>query len=172
MCSRGRTSPLAILTVVLLSAGPLGCAEATRIQTYPSGSLVTVNGRQIGPGPVTFRVSRYDVPADGVFRYRVEHDGYRPAEGEFRTEPAKGRITGTVFTLGLLMLLKSPYAPPDKLDVVLEPVTPPVSQQPSQHSGNNSDPAARLRRLEDLHDQGAISDDEYRRERGKVLHGL
>jgi hypothetical protein len=144
-----------------------GCAETTMIRTYPPGSAVVVNGDPIGSGPVEFRVPRTQIPAGGLFHYRVEHEGYRAADGEFRTTPAAGRIAGGIFTIGILFLFKNPTTIPGQIDIVLEPIaTTPGTRQPS------IDVSSRLRRLERLFEQGAITEDEYKRERSKLLNGL
>lgn len=154
------------LVFVASLATATGCAETTRIKTYPPGAAVTVNGRPVGTSPVVYQVPRSQFPDDGVFHYHVEREGYRPAEGEFRSISAGGRIAGGIFTLGILFLFRGATTLPDGVDVVLEPVGAPVAAQAS------SDAAVRLRRLENLLEQGVIQDDEYRRERGKILHGL
>ncbi len=143
-----------------------GCAETTAIRTYPTGTSIVVNGLLIGTGPLEYRISRTQIPTGGIFHYRAERAGYRPVEGEFRTRVAGGRVAGSIFTLGILLLFKSPSALPERVDIVLEPETPSPATLPA------TDPGARLKRLERLRDQGVISDEEYRRERSKLLHVL
>jgi hypothetical protein len=156
---------LTALIVVGAFFGVAGCAETTTIRTYPPGATVAVNGQPIGTGPIEFSVPRTQIPAGGVFHYQAERQGYRPAEGDFRTSPAKGRITGGIFTLGILFLFKNPTTLPEEIHVVLEPTNAPGTKAAA-------DPAARLNRLEKLFEQGTITEEEYKRERYKVLHSL
>ncbi len=152
-----------VAVIVMANAG---CAERTLFKTYPPGASVTVNDRPAGTSPVVVRVPRAELSAGGVFRYHVEHEGYRPADGEFRSIPAPGRVVAGVFTLGIYSLFRGGTTLPEGVDVVLEPVKESGGARPSD------DAAKRLKRLEDLREQGAIEDDEYRRERNKVLRGL
>jgi hypothetical protein len=155
---------------IVMSAGiaavSSGCAEKTLFKTYPPGANVTVNGRSVGTSPVVVRVPRSEFSGDGVFRYHVEREGYRPTDGEFMSIPAPGRVVAGVFTLGIFSLFRGGTTLPEGVDVVLEPLNGPAGHPPKD------DTARRLRRLEDLHDQGSIDEDEYRRERAKILRGL
>ena len=146
-----------------------GCAETTVIRAYPPGTKVVVNGQVAGIGPtIDYSVPRSEMPSDGVFHYRAEREGYRPADGEFRTHIGNGRVVGTIFTLGVLFLFKSPATLPEEVAIVLDPVAPNAGVK----GASSDDPTAQLKHLEELFNQGVITDEEYRRERYKVLHSL
>lgn len=97
------TRTAAIAGILLLT----GCAEGVRVQSYPSGAALSVNGRLIGETPTVAWVSRAEWTGRGI-PYRAEKDGYEPAEGTFDVCVSGGRVTGGLFTLGFSLLFKPP----------------------------------------------------------------
>jgi hypothetical protein len=160
--SRKTGSLLAISTALLL----LGCSENTVIHTNPEGAKVYINGEFIGVSPVKYEIPDSQLPS--VFRYRLEHQGYVSQEGEFHTKVSGGRVTGTIFTLGILGLFKSPSALDNEYRFALEPIESTSSSAPTQ-----SDAAKRkLEELKQLRDRGILTEDEYQRKRADVIKGL
>jgi len=137
---RSRTVAASVVAGMLIVSG---CAPRTTIRTSPPGARVIVDDRVVGTSPVTIGVdpSRAATP----LRYRLELNGYQPLEGELRPSPAQHEYS-----------------------FVLQP----LSRGASTADGGGTDGdsiAARLRRLEILHDRGDITDEEYRVVRGKLL---
>ncbi len=161
-----RSTSTRVITICVLSLAAQGCAESVLIRAYPADARIAVNGQRLGTSPATYTVPRGSGPRDGNFRYHVEREGFQPQDGSFTFKPAGGRITGGIFTLGILFLFKSPLALPDEIEVVLEPneTSPLQETRPS--------PAQQLRHLDDLLDRGTITEEEFKRQRNKILHNL
>lgn len=166
----GRVSALTMLrtriVVALALVSSIGCYENTTIRSFPSGAVLTVNGQPAGTTPVAFQVPSRRLSADSVFRYRIEREGYRPAEGEFGTIVSTARIVGSMFSLGVSYLFRGVRVLPDSIGVDLEPLNTATQGRPS------GDASARLHQVEDLFERGAITEEEYQRERARILRGL
>jgi hypothetical protein len=97
---------------------------------------------------------------------RVEHPGYESAEGVIKKETCPGRVVGTVFTLGILRLFRDTTCFSAMQDFALK-------ELPGERGPDASNPApsveTRLQRLDRLHEQGVISDEELRRHREAIL---
>jgi len=160
-----------LLVLVAFTVAPVlqGCVESTHIRAYPPDAQIAVNGQALGTSPVVYSVPRGRWPKDGYFHYHVERAGYHPQDGTFTSKPAAGRITGGIFTLGLLFLIKSPTALPEEIEVILQPV---ATTAPAASEYNPSVPAEQIRRLEELLDRGAITEEEFKRQRNKILRNL
>jgi len=160
-----------LLVLVVFTVAPVlqGCAESVHIRAYPPDAQIAVNGQALGTSPVHYSVPRERWPKDGYFHYHVERAGYRPQDGSFTSKPAGGRITGGIFTLGLLFLFKSPAALPEEIEVILQPV---AATAATASESSPSLPAQQIRRLEELLDQGAITEEEFKRQRNKILRNL
>lgn len=155
-----RLGPLLALVLTL------GCIETTSFRSVPSGAAISVNGQPIGVSPATFQVPSTRLSANTAFQYRVEREGYRPAEGEFRSLTSSGRVVASVFTFGVMSIFRGTQILPDAIDVELQPLWASREPRPAQSV------AVRLQRLEELFEQGSITDEEYRRERERILHEL
>lgn len=155
-----------VVLSLALTLSVTGCFENTTIRSFPSGAAVTMNGQPAGTTPLQFQVPSSRLSESSVFRYRIEREGYRPAEGEFRTIVSTARIVGSIFSLGVSYLFKGVRVLPDSIGVDLEPLS---ATAPGRPSGETS---ARLQQLEDLFERGAITEEEYQRERARMLRGL
>ena len=155
-----RVSPRRPVLLVVLAV-ITGCAERTLVRSIPSGAHVYWDDRLVGTTPTWFRVTRAEWRDD--FALRLERDGYQPARVTVPTHVAKGRVTGGIFTLGLLWIVKRPTTLPERVDVELtpEPGAAPVAKPPPAED--------RLRVLQRLRDQGLISEEEFRGRRGEIL---
>ena len=155
-------APLWMAIAAIALAG--GCTEATSIRTYPPGAQVTIDEKPIGVSPTVFRVPSHDVA--GTYKYRIDHDGYLPAEGELRTRVSTGRIVGAVFTTCITCIFRGFRTLPDNLEVELKPLNSGLTA-PGGNAGSTAD---RLRRIQDLYDQGLMTEQEYKRYRSQLLH--
>ncbi len=140
-----------------------GCSEITTINTNPPGARVTVNGRMIGMTPLTYEVSRSEWPANNRFRYTMELRGFETKEGEFQGRVTPGRVIGSILTTAGLSLIGGAMTLPE-VEVDLQPIGT------SEATGQAKPPVAeRLQHVNDLYDQGLISDQERRRLRSEIL---
>ncbi len=148
------------LCVLLLS----GCAEYMAFRSHPPGALVTVTDldehQQSCTTPCELKISRGNVRSN-FYRYRAELKGYRPEEGDIHTRVAPGRIVGIVLTAGLTAVLRGPSYFADN-DIRLKPIKP-------TGTTGTGDTAERLRKVDKLYDEGAITEREHRRLRAEVL---
>jgi hypothetical protein len=156
-----------ILLLLPWVAGAIGCSEPIYIRSTPPGAKVTINNQVVGVTPVLHEVKRSEWPADNRFKYRVELEGYRPEEGEFRGQVSPGTIvTSILTTAGISLLFTGAMTLPSALDVDLEPTAPAAPTAATLPA------AERLRRVEDLFQQGLISRREHERLRREILDEL
>src|SRR6266481_4489090 len=142
----------AVLLVSLLGA-IAGCSEQTRIITNPPGAKVTVNGRLIGVSPCILTVRRDDWPEENRFVYVIERDGFATKRGEFRGVVTPGHIIGAVtLTAGLSLIWQGVYALP-RVEVDLEHLGTATAA-----TGSTATTKERLQRIDDLFDQGLITE--------------
>lgn len=150
------------------------CTEAARVTTTPPGARLYVNGEFVGITPTVYRVARSKWPE--VFTYRFDLEGFHSREGELRTMLYRGRLVGSVFSLGILALLRRPVSLVDPQVFVLEPVAtgnPPVPLLPRGDSPRReSTLEERLRRLRQARDEGRLSPAEYERQSDEILEDL
>ncbi len=160
---------LALTALGALAAAISGCAQATMIRSFPAGARVSYRGNAIGLTPTVFTLPPSE-SGDSV-TLRLEHDGYRPEDVTIAKEVSPARITGGIFTLGLLWLVKPPRTLPDPVLVTLNPLpSVALGSSPAAVPPPIDDPVeARLRKAKDLYDRGLISGEEYRRYRAGVL---
>ena len=151
------------------AAGFVACAEHTVIRSSPPGAQVYVNDQLIGVSPAVVEVPRSEL--DSPHHYRVVLDGYTPAEGRLKRRFPVGRLFGAIFTTGILYIFRSPMTLASPVDVVLHSEASDVQATGSRDPGTVA-PADRLRRLQDLYEQGVITDQEYRRRRAEIIKGL
>lgn len=99
--SRGFRSAALVASLALA-----GCAESIYLSSRPQGANVSINGEPVGRTPLTYSVR----PSDWhpPYKYRVEREGYAPAEGTLATGLSEGRVIGGIFTLGLSLFFKQP----------------------------------------------------------------
>ncbi len=157
-----RPNRRAFAAMLLLATS--GCSEETLVRSTPPGATVFWGDRLVGRTPTEFVVKRAEWRDD--FELRLEREGYQPTLITVPTHIAGGRVTGGIFTLGLLWLVKRPTTLPDRVDVELtpEPVARPAMRAPSTED--------RLRVLQRLLDQGLIGEEEFRSRRAEVLNDL
>jgi hypothetical protein len=153
------------LVALLISLVAAGCTQSTLFRSDPPGARISVNGQFVGITPAHYEMAEWDVPR--VIHYRVERGAYLPQEGELRAQFSVGRLVGAIFTVGLLYAARGPYVYKEAYDFALAPVgdSRDVEKEPLRID-------ERLRRLQDLFNQGLISEQEYQQQRAAILHGL
>ena len=92
----------ALLAVLLC-----GCSESVRLKSSPPGASIYINEKALGDTPVTF-TTEPGASMRRPWRYRLEYKGTPVSSGEIETRVSQGRLWGTVFTAGILMLFRSP----------------------------------------------------------------
>jgi hypothetical protein len=150
-----------ILAIAHLS----GCASETVIRTVPAGADVFVNGQTVGPSPATYRIA--DDAWHPPYKYHVALEGYLPADGEFVPFPAVGRIIGAVFTLGIVAAFRPMYELEDSYLISLTPDPAASHAKPAPDRGTSLE--EKLTELKQLHDEDKISDDDFRRQKARLL---
>lgn len=153
------------LLLCLLAAVLAGCTQTTRFRSDPPGARVSIDGAFTGITPARYDMPEHPLPT--VLRYRIERGGYLPQEGEIRPDFGGARFVGALFTVGLVYVFRNPYIYRETYDFALSPLDNPrdIQAEPLRID-------ERLRRLKDLLNQGLISEEEYQRQRGAILHGL
>jgi hypothetical protein len=159
------------LTAFVLALLCAGCSESTKIRTYPPNAKVTVNDVLIGVSPVEYSVPSWSMGGK-VFAYRIEHDGYLPTAGRLKTRVAPGRIVAAVSTACITCLFHGFKEFEDQTNVELIPIGGQVSEVSGQKASEapGRTVADRLRRIQDLYDQGLMTEQEYKRYRSEILH--
>ncbi len=99
---RSYAGHFALLAVLLC-----GCSESVRLKSSPPGASIYINEKAVGDTPVTFTTNP-GANMHGPWQYRLEYKGTPVGSGEIETRVSRGRVTGTVFTAGILMLFRSP----------------------------------------------------------------
>jgi len=136
-----------LLLVALVMAA---CSEKTQIYTDPAAANVQINGRDLGPAPVELRVKSWSVRPNS-YRYHVEKPGYVAQDGYIQPHLSIGRIVVAAASWCFTCSFHGFFEFDDETEIVLQPEPPPSAEDPI---------VTRLRRLQELHDQGLISDDE------------
>ena len=113
---------VSLLLVLVLVVVASGCSEHLYLQSRPSGAKLWIDGVEVGITPFDYK-SRSPQP----LVYRMEKAGYPPVEGEVTTATAGGRVTGAIFTLGILAIVRPMrYFVPYEVDAYLGPDQPPT----------------------------------------------
>lgn len=156
--------------ILLLSAGSIlisSCASTTLIQSTPSGAKVYLNGEPVGTTPYSHRDTKIVGTTTSV---KLEKDGYESLNSSFSRdeEVDVGAVVGGFFVwIPFLWTMK--YKPTHSYD--LTPIsgsevktlkTPPVQT-------NNKSKAERLREFKQLLDEKVITQEEYEKEKKKIL---
>jgi hypothetical protein len=183
--------PSRLVLVALLGTFGMGCAEHVVIRSYPGGAKALVDGHVIGTTPATTSIPRGAVGHPHT--WRVEYRNCDFAEGQLQTGIAGGRITGYIFTAGILALFRGPYyypevdailtggdcegpaqarAPTPQPGILIQNVVGERNQAivPGQDSSKTQRLAERLTTLRDLYNRKLISQDVYEQEMQKALN--
>ena len=153
---RTRCGSVALLLVAALLGG---CSESVMIRSGPSGANVFVNDKPVGKTPVEYSIPKGDL--GNPYQVRIEKTGYEPVVTNLSTRIAGGRVTGAVFTLGILAMFRSMYYI-QPVFAQLQPLTSPQEDRDRQLGES-------LRNLRELYESGKISDEEFQRRQGELL---
>lgn len=154
------------LVGLLVGVSISGCMTSTQIRTVPPGASVYVNDQLVGTSPVT-----YSVPDDTwrpPYRLRAELAGYQPVQAELQPVTATGRITGAIFTLGIVAAVRPMSTFADNYTFTL------VRDPDQGHADSRSSAAGRsmegdLTELKRLFDDGTLSPKEYQDAKDRLL---
>ncbi len=142
------------------------CASTTMIQSNPSGAKLFLNGEYAGETPYTYRDTKIVGTTTTVL---LEKDGYKTFNGRFsRNEKADvGAIIGGFFLLvPFLWIMK--YEPSRTYELMSISDTPKIETK-SKETHTTKSTAGQLRELKKLLDEGVITQEEFNKEKGKIL---
>lgn len=157
------------LTSLILAGSLLfaSCASSTMIQSNPSGAKVYLNGEAVGTTPYTYTDTKIVGSTTSV---KLEKEGYETLNTSFsRSEQADvGAIIGGIFVL-VPFLWTMKYNPSRTYELI------PLSgnQQPKAKvqapQNQNKSKAERLVELKELLDKKVITQEEFEKEKKKIL---
>ena len=159
-----RAAQLVVCCLVLA-----GCTESAMVRSYPPGSKLYVNGEFVGVTPVIYAVDSAEF-SKRDFAVHLDRVGYTSADGVLRKQVCPGRVTGGVFTLGILFLFKHPTCFTSPQDFSLEP----LPDQIVTDGGTPHQPTVeeRLDRIRKMREQGIITNEEFEHYRREILKDL
>jgi hypothetical protein len=154
-----KTIALFLAGIILLSS----CASTTLIQSVPSSGKLYLNGEYVGETPYTHTDTKIVGSTNIV---RIEKEAYETFNGAFsRNEEADaGAIIGGIFFL-FPFLWTMKYKPMHTYE--LTPKSEIIKEKVKDD--NIESKAARLRDLKQLLDEGILTEEEYEKEKVKVL---
>jgi hypothetical protein len=154
-----------LVGAVLFGVSIAACAETTTIRSYPPGSKVFIDGQLAGVTPFGYRVAREEMGR--AFHVRLEREGFQPTEASLQKVTCPGRVVGGIFTFGILFLFKGSTCFVGVHDFSL-------MEEDGYAGSRRGQPSAesRLQRLEQLRQNGTITDEEFHRYREGVLREL
>jgi len=135
------------------------CGETVAVHSGPSGASVYLDERPVGTTPLRFSLPRGEVTE--AHRLRIEKDGYQPVTTGLHSRVAGGRVTGAIFTLGILAVFRSMHV----VDPVFAQLQPTTSSRVEQDRALGES----LRNVRELHEMGRISDEELQRRQQELL---
>lgn len=146
-----------------------GCASTTMIQSNPNGAKVYLNGEEVGMTPYTHRDTKIVGSTTAV---RLEKDGYQTLNTSFsRNEEVDvgAVIGGCIVWVPFLWTMK--YKPIHSYELVPMAIdqVPINNTQQQQQQGNQKSKADRLRELKQLLDDKILTEEEYEKEKKKIL---
>ncbi len=158
-----KTALVMLSGVMLLS----GCASTTMIQSVPSGAKLYVDGETVGTTPYSYSDTKITGSSTLL---RLEKEGYEVFNTSFsRNEEADvGAIIGGCFVwIPFLWTMKYKPTHTYELSPIIE------NNQPEETSVNENhhlkSKADRLRELKQLLDEKILTQEEYEKEKRKVL---
>ncbi len=156
-------------TVSLFLAGTIllsSCASTTMIQSIPSGAKVYLNGEPVGKTPYSHTDTKI---VGSTTTVKLEKEGYEPLNTSFsRNEEADvGAIIGGIFVL-IPFFWTMKYKPTHtyELSPILDNNQTTISKENQQNTKSKVD---RLRELKQLLDEKIITQEEYEKEKKKIL---
>ena len=167
-------------TGILLSISILfsSCASTTLIKSEPSGAKLYLDDMPVGTTPYEHSDTRIVGSCTSI---RLEKEGYKTLNTRFcRDEEASPGpfIAGFFFLVPLLWAMKykaihayelEPITEEDKKDKVEKAPQEPKSNEELEKKETKSK-ADRLRELKELFDEGILTEEEFEREKEKILN--
>lgn len=158
-------------TALLLAASILfsSCASTTMIRSNPSGAKVYLNGEPVGTTPYPHRDTKI---VGSTTTVRPEKEGYAPFETAFsRNEEADvGAIIGGIFFL-VPFLWTMKYKPTHTYDLQGGFGVEQNTFMPQAQPAMTPFMADQLRELKQLLDEKVITQQEYEKQKEKILGG-
>ncbi len=157
-----RIIPLFLAALILLPS----CVSTTMIQSSPSSAKIYIDGQPSGTTPYTYSDTKI---VGSVTTVRLEKEGYEQLNTTFsRSEQADvGAIIGGIFVL-FPFLWTMKYNPTHTYE--MNPIS---DEKPSsaleQSPENTKSKADRLRDLKGLLDDEILTQEEYEKEKQKIL---
>jgi hypothetical protein len=143
------------------------CASTTMIQSSPSGAKVYLNGEPVGTTPHIHRDTKIVGSTNTV---KLEKEGYNPLNTSFSRdeEVDVGAIIGGLFVL-VPFLWTMKYKPTHTYELTPSSGNeqPIIKTNPQQNQTKSK--ADRLRELKQLLDEKVITQEEYEKEKKKIL---
>ena len=157
-------------TISLLLAGSIlftSCASTTVIQSNPSGAKVYLNGEPVGTTPYTHQDTKI---VGSMTTVKLEKEGYEPLNTSFsRNEEADiGAIIGGIFVwVPFLWTMK--YKPTHTYELTPSAGNAQPKIRTNLPQNQTESRADRLRELKQLLDEKVITQEEYEKEKKKIL---
>ena len=157
-------------TISLLLVGSIlftSCASTTVIQSNPSGAKVYLNGEPVGTTPYTHQDTKI---VGSTTTVKLEKEGYESLNTSFsRNEEADiGAIIGGVFVwVPFLWTMK--YKPMHTYELTPSYGSQQTKIGPTLKQNQTQSKADRLRELKQLLDEKVITQEEYEKEKKKIL---
>ena len=157
-------------TISLLLAGSVfltSCASTTIIQSNPSGAKVYLNGEPVGTTPYIHRDTKI---VSSTTTVKLEKDGYDPLNTSFSRdeEVDVGAIIGGIFVL-VPFLWTMKYKPTHTYELTPSSGTEQQKIKITPQQNQSKSKADRLRELKQLLDEKIITQEEYEKEKKKIL---
>lgn len=157
-------------SIPLLLAGSIlftSCASTTMIQSNPSGAKVYLNSESVGTTPFTYRDTKI---VGSLTTVELEKEGFDPFYTSFsRNEEADvGAIIGGIFLL-FPFLWTMRYKPLRTYELIpssYNEQTIPITNSKESQVKSKAD---KLRELKQLLDDKIITQEEYEKEKQKIL---
>lgn len=160
-----RTKVVSVFLATLILA-TTSCVSTTRIQSSPAGAKIYIDGQPAGTTPYTYSDTKI---VGSVTSVKIEKEGYEPMNTMFtRSEQADvGAIIGGVFFL-VPFLWTMKYNPTHTYE--LTPLTDNNKIEIDNQVQHNAESKAdRLRELKKLMDEKILTQEEYEKEKQKIL---
>jgi len=161
---------LTIKMTSLLLAGTIfmsSCASTTMIQSVPSGAKIYLNGEPVGTTPYSHRDTKIVGTTTAV---KLEMEGYETFHSSFTRdeEVDVGAIVGGVFVL-VPFLWTMKYKPFRTYELIPFSGNEQQKIKPTTSQNQVRTKAERLRELKQLLDEKVITQEEYDKEKKKIL---
>ena len=166
-------------TAVIMAFAVLmsSCVSSTMIESIPNGATLYLDGERVGETPYLHRDTKIVGTTTDI---RMEREGYKSFHATLqRNEEADaGAIVAGVFTL-IPFLWTMNYKPTHTYELTPLYFEPKTNQAPSQMSPAITQPqgamkstAERLEELKKLYDNKLITNEDYEKQKQKILESL